>query len=205
MNSMVKYYYRIAIDSLGDFYLDAEQQLIAKGEDAVPFLQDQIKIAAPFTGLITRVILERISHNQIFQVCLDYFEKAERRAVQTPMGLPPPEGVANYLVQHFGDGVASLLGVYLVKLEQIWPVWKTLGTILYLGRLKSTASADPLIRFVLITTNDHHRKFAVQSLVAGGDESVLEKIEAQLKPIEVARNALQQAADQIRESLKPQA
>ena len=204
MDTMIKCYYQIAIDSGGELYLDAEQQLIAQGEAVVPFLQEKIKDALPFPKLITQVILERIVDNQSFQACFDYFEKAEQRAAQTPMGTPPPEGVANYLVQNLGDSVASLLGVYLVKLDQVWPFWKILGTILYLGQLDSAASADTLIWFLSTTANEHYRKLAVQSLVAVGNASVLNKIETELKSLEAVRDALQQAAEQIRGSLKPQ-
>ena len=39
---MIKYYYQIVLDSVGDSYQDAEQQLIAQGSAAVPFLQEQL-------------------------------------------------------------------------------------------------------------------------------------------------------------------
>ena len=204
MDSMIKYYFQITIDSIGEVYLDAEQQLIALGEIAASFLRHQLNSADTFSQLITQVILEWIADNQAFKSCLDYFDQVEHRAAQTPMGQPPPESVAIYLVQNFDDTISSLLGVYLVKLSDVWPAWKTLGVILYLGELNSTASADSLIRFISYTTNDHYRKFAVQSLVGVGDASVLNKLEAELEPLETARCALQQAIEQITEKLKAQ-
>jgi hypothetical protein len=203
--TMVKYFYQIVLDSSGEPYLDAEQQLIAQGTSVIPFLQEQIKNAAPLPKLITQVILERINGNESFKACLDYLDQAEQRTAQTPLRVPPPEGVANYLVQHFGNKVSSLLGVYLVKLGHIWPGWKTLGVILYLGKLDSTASAEALIRFLSVTTNENYRKVAIESLVAVGDKSVLNKLATELNGLTAIRDGLQQATDRIKnkESLKP--
>lgn len=201
---MIKYYYQIVLDSTGQPYLDAEQQLIAEGASAVPFLQEKLKGATELARDITQVLLERISGNPSFEACLDYFEKAERRAAQTPMGTPPPESVATYLVQHFADSVAPLLGVYLIKLSPVWPEWKILGVVLYLGELANAGAADPLIRFLSTTTIEHYRNIAVQSLVAVGDASVLMKIESSLKSIDTTRQALHQATEQIRDRLRKQ-
>lgn len=199
---MLNLYYQIAIDSMGQPFLDAEAQMIAQGQSALPFLQERLHLATGMQRLVTQVIMERIAGNGDFKASLQYLEQAEQRAAATVLRAPPPEGVAEYLFRHFGDGVASLLGVYVVKLGHIWPGWKTLGVILYLGKLNSAASADVLIRFMSTTTSEHCRKIAVQSLVAVGDASVLAKLDAELKPIDAARQALQQAADQIRNKLK---
>jgi hypothetical protein len=203
MNPMVKYYYQIATDSQGEIYLEAEQQLIAQGESIVPFLQEQLKTSQPIPRLIAQVILQWINDNQKFQECFDYFQRIEQRTAATPMGTPPPESVAEYLFQNFDDSVASLLGVYLLKLEQVWPSWKLLSSILYLGRLNSDASADVLIRFVSTTHQDHYRKLAVDSLVAVGDRSVLSKIETALQPLEAAHSGLRQAQERITASITP--
>lgn len=196
---MIKYYHRIVTDSAGQAYLDAEQQLIAAGASALPFLQQQLEAAVGLGRDVTQVVMERIGANPVFEACLDYLEKAQHRAAHTPMGSPPPEAVASYLVQHFADQVATLLGVYLVKLGPVWPEWKTLAVILYLGRLTGAAAADPLIRLLASAPREHIRNLAVQSLVAVGDAGVLAKIEHALMPFDAARQALRQAADRIRE------
>ena len=201
---MIKDDYQIAIDSAGQPYLDAERALIEQGEAAAEFLRGKLKGARGPAKLITQVILEWIAGNEAFQACVDYFERAQQRAASTPIGRPPPESVAEYLFQHLDDSVASLLGVYIVKLGGIWPAWKTLGSILYLGRVEEDVSADSLIRFVRATSNDHYRRMAVQSIVAIGDASVLSKLEAELGSIETVRDALEQAAAQIQEKLDAQ-
>ena len=79
-----------------------------------------------------------------------------------------------------------------------------MGVILYLGKLNGTASADALIKFMTTTPSEHYRKFALQSLVAVGDASVLGKLEGELKSQAVIQDVLQRAADQIKNQLKKQ-
>lgn len=195
---MIKYFYQIVLDSSGEPYLDAEQQLISQGNAAILFLQAQLQHATTVPKLITRVVLERIQGNESFKESLTYFDKVERRAAQTPMGVPPPEAVAEYLYLHFGDKVSPLFGVYLLKLGHVWPAWKTLSAILYLGKLDSSSSAEVLIRFLTINTNEHYRKIAIESLVAVGDAAVLNKLENELKELTAKQNGLQQAIDRIK-------
>jgi HEAT repeat protein len=198
---MLKFYYQVVINGIGQAYLDAEQELIVQGDDAVLFLQGQLQDATPLAKSIIQVLLQRIAENQTFQDCLEFFDETEREIAPTVKGAPSPEWVASMLMQKYGDKVSSLLGVYLIKLERVWPFWKTVGVIRYLGKLNSRAAADTLIEFVAITPSETYRKFAVESLVAVGDASVLNKLETKLKPIEAARDALQQATEQIREKL----
>lgn len=194
---MLKYYYQIVIDSLGQPYLDAEQQLLEQGKSAAAFLQEKLTSAAPFAKLIIQVILERIASDEIFQECLIYLDEIEQEMAPTIKQFPSPEGVANYLIQTYGERVASFLGLYLVKLGDEWPNWKTFSVLEYLSRLNSNLSADPLIRFIITTTNDYKRKFAVQALVDVGDASVRNKLEAELQLIETNQNALRLALEQI--------
>ncbi len=195
---MIKYFYQILLDSSGEPYLDAEQQLISQGDAAIPFLRAQLQHASPLSKLITEVVLERIQGNDSFKESVTYFDQVERRAAQTPMGVPPPEAVADYLHLHFGDKVSPLLGVYLLKLGHIWPAWKTLGVILYLGKLNSSSSAEVLIQFLALNTNAHYRKIAVEALVAVGDAAVLNKLEVELKEMAAKQDGLQQALNRIK-------
>ena len=198
---MIENDYQIVLDSVGQPYLEAEQRLVEQGESAIPFLKQKANEVSHFDKLVTQVIIEWISDDQTFRACLDYFERAEQMVAPTPVAVPPPEGVANYLVQHFGDRVASLLGVYMVKLEHLWP-WKTRSAILYLGKLNGESSADALIRLISTTVDDTHRRLAVRSLIEVGDSNVLKKIETALAPLEAASSALQQARIQIQDKLE---
>jgi len=197
---MIEQDYQIVIDSTGKPYLDAEQRLISQGGTADSFLREKLGQADPQARRIIQIILEWLSENETFVAVMDYFKRVEKRASTTAMRVPPADGVATYLAQNFGKSAAELLGVYLLKLFPIWPKWQTSGVILYFGKLDSSASAETLIRLIVTTPNDSYRQLAVTSLVAVGDENVLDKIEDQLNFMALPQNALQQAAKQIRES-----
>jgi hypothetical protein len=203
MTDLTKYFYQIAIDSRGQVYLDAEDELIKLGQSAVPFLEEQSRLTTGLSQLITHVVLGHIQGNHPFKDALDYFDDVEQLTAGTPVMVPPPEPVAEYLFQHFGDAVASLFGVYLIKLVDIWPEWKILGVILYLGKLNSGVSADPLIQFVSIATSEHQRNIALSALTSVADATTLVKIENLLKTVEGAQQTLTQAANEIRAKLKP--
>jgi hypothetical protein len=199
---MIHTYYQIALDSIGQPYLDAEEHLIAQGPAATQFLKEQSNTAKGLQKLITQVILELVAANSDFKAALAYLVSAEQRAAATALLSPPPESVAEYLFRHFEDRVSTLFSVYLLKLHPIWPGWKILAATLYLGRVSGDISADPLIAFISATNNDHYREIATQSLVAVGDAAVLQKLEAELKSGDNPRSAFSRAAAQIREKLE---
>lgn len=195
--------YQTAIDSVGQPFLEAERDVVAQGSSAVAFLQEKQKEASDFTKLVSQVMLERAAGNPTFDAALAYLEEVEQFAAETPMLVPPPEAVAEYLFRHFGEAVSLLLGVYLAKLDDVWPAWKKLGTILYLGKLPGSVASEPLIQFIASTVDDRARTFAVQSLAGVGDAEALARLESVVNhtDADVARNALQEAADQIRTKL----
>ena len=195
---MIEHDYQIAVDSIGQPYLDAEQRLLAQGDTAISLLNNKVDEVDSQTRQIIEVILEWLAGNETYAAVMDYFEQVEKRAASTAMLIPPAEGVANYLIQNFGESVADLLGVYLIKLETILPTWQTSAILIYLGELSGEAAAGYLIQFITSTSNDAYRELAVSSLVSIGDESVLDQIDDQLNDLNVPVQALQQAADQIR-------
>lgn len=200
----ISHYWHMVLTTEGQAYLDAEQALVTQGQEATVFLHERLKTADPFAKLIIQVLLQHIAQNPIFKAVLDFFDQTEIETAPTAMGAPSPEWVAGKLVQDFGNKAAPLLGIYLNKLAAIWPDWKIMGVILYLGQINSTASSDALIKFITATPSVHYRKFTLQSLVAVGDAAVLSKLEAELKSISVARDTIQQAVDKIRDKLKMQ-
>ena len=198
---MIEHDYQIVVDSIGQPYLDAEQRLLAQGDTAATFLKNKVNEVDPQTRQIVQVILEWLSGNEAYAAVMDYFERVEKRAASTAMLVPPAEGVANYLIQNFGESVADLLGVYLIKLESILPIWQMSAILLYLGKLSGELAAGYLIQFIISTSNDAYRELTVSSLVSVGNESVLEQIDGQLNNLNIPVQALQQAADQIRNTL----
>jgi predicted solute-binding protein len=196
---------QMLIESVGEAYLNAERQAITQAESAVPVLQDAMKNATPLTKLIIQVVLERISGNQTFEKCLNYFDEVEQRTAKSIIGTPPPDGVSRYLWRNFQGSLTSLLSVYLIKLNSIWANWKVLSVLLYLDNFHNETSADVLLSFISRTNNERYLNFAVESLVEIGDVSVLNKIISELKQTElteVTRNALKQSVNQIQNKLR---
>jgi hypothetical protein len=102
----------------------------------------------------------------IIAECLAYLERVERKMAVTPAKIPPPEGVANYLIQHFGAEVAGLFADHLVEQGDQGPDWKTKAAILYLGRVDDPVASEALQRFASATPNEDYRELASESLVA---------------------------------------
>ena len=139
--------------------------------------------------------------------CLAWFERIEQEVAGTPMMVPPPEGVANYLARHCGPEIAAVLAARLVERGDQEPDWRTKAEILYLGRVDDPAAADALLRFASATANDDQRVLAARSLVAHGNPEVLALLEAELAKPELAppaRLAFEDAAERIRRGERPE-
>lgn len=199
----IDYYYNAATFGVGNLYLRAEEDLLQQGEEAVNLLkQVQQNEAPPLTKLLIKVLLKRLEGEPSYQAVLDFLDKTEKETSVTVMGEPIPEWLADKLSQDFDITVAPLLGLYLVKLESIWPNWKTVGVTLYLGQLNSRIAADPLIEFLINTSSNQYRIFGIESLMAIGDQLVIEKLKARLAVIDQPRQILLKAIEQIQEKLQ---
>jgi hypothetical protein len=199
--------HRVALESTGQAYLEAEQRLLQRGQEVLPELQADIQQSGLLDQLVTEVIVERISGNRTVEEILAYLEDVEQFMATTPAMVPPPEGVVTYLQRHFGADAAALMAVHLVKLGDLWPEWKTQAAILYLTGVPSPAATEALARFTATTTRETTRDLAVQSLVAIGNAEMLAKLEDELAKPELAppgRLALEQAAERIRRGERPE-
>lgn len=199
---MIYYYYQTAIFSVGHFYIEAEKDLLREAESAISFLEAQLKDASPVARLVAQVILQRLSENRVYRDALEFISQIERETATTAQGAPSPEWVAERLYQDYGDSVAPLLGLHLVKLEGVWPSWKVIAVISYLGRLDSASSADALIELLVNTNNDQYLKAAVQAFCAIGDELAMEKLHAKLALLNGPRKRLLTAVEQIRSKIQ---
>lgn len=203
---MIEYYYNMVTHGTGNLYLQAEQNLLQQGEKAIDFLQQAAqKETTPIPLLTNKVLIKRIKREPVYEAVLDFFRQTEEETADTAIGEPIPEWVADKLYLDFGASVADLLGLYLVKLESIWPYWKTVGITLYLGQLNSRDAADPLIEFILSTSSNQYQKFATESLIAISDSFVLKKIQARIAFFDQPREKLLEAEKQVDEALQIQA
>jgi hypothetical protein len=199
--------HRIALESTGQTFLEAEQRLLQTGSEAIPQLQAELRQEETLDRLVTELIVRRISGDRTVEAILAYLDDVEQYMAETPAMVPPPEGVVNYLQRHFGAEAAPLMAVHLVKLGDLWPAWKTQAAILYLGGVDGPAAAEALVRFAATTARETARDLAVQSLVARGGPETLARVEAELAKPELAppvRLALEDAAERIRRGERPE-
>jgi HEAT repeat protein len=199
---MVETNFQTAVNEDGQSYVEAERQLIAFGQDAVPFLQQQLQ-GAPLVALIAQVLLEWINGNADFTECLEFLAEIEQRASRSAMGAPPIEWVIGTLRQKFEDRVAPLLGLYLIKLSREWVSWKTLSVIGYLGNLDSPAAATALIQYLMLNPAEYDRDIAAIALTEMGDREILAQLDQMDFPDSVSA-LFKEIAEQIRRKLENQ-
>jgi hypothetical protein len=199
---MVETSFQTAVTEAGANYVEAERQLIGLGQAAVPFLQQQLQ-GPPLVALVAQVLLEWINDNSDFSACLEFFAEIEQRAARSAMGAPPIDWVVGTLKQRFEARVASLLGLYLIKLSQDWVSWKTLSVIAYLGNVESNLSATALIQYLLLNPAEYYREIAAIALTEIGDREVLEQLDQTDFPDSVSA-LFREIAAQIRKKLETQ-
>lgn len=194
---MIEHDWLIALFAKGQPFLDAEARLIATGQEALPFLQERARETQPLVKLLAEVLIQRINANEVYRACLEMIAQAERDTAHTVVGNPPPEWLAGKLATDFGHGPIPLLSVYLWKLAPIWANWKTMGVILYFGKLRNTTPAEALIDVIVTTPIEHYRKFAAESLVAIADGNVRRALQPRLEVATASYEALQMIMAQI--------
>lgn len=195
---MIALYYQAALTGSDTLYLEAEQWLLQAGAEAATFLrQVQQQELSPPAQLLIPALLQRLAGNENYQRVLDFLERTEAETAPTVKGGPTPEWLGSKLRQDFGSPVAPLLGLHLVKLESVWPYWKTAGVILYLGKLDGRSAAPALLELVVGSPSDQYRKLAVGALAAIGDPAVLAALEARLAFIEQPRQRLLQVREAV--------
>ncbi len=196
--------FEAAVRSKGQAYLDAEGQIIALGQNVIPFLQQQMESNSPLARLVAKEIMGHINEDKSFKECLDFLNEVEQETGLTIKGGPPLQWVFDHIKEQFSDNVVPLLGVYIIKLSDIWRPWKVISVIAYLSSLSSTVSGDALIQFVIATSDEYYRGLATQAIYVAGDQNMLDKIDAQIALPDLpkeARDALKQVADKIRNEL----
>jgi hypothetical protein len=140
-----------AIESVGSDYLDAETKLREAGAAAAPLIDDRSKRPDATGQLLAEVLRQSLEPEGAarHRAALEYLDGVGPYFAPTPLGKPPPVGVANYLHKHFEDAVGELLTLRLIK-AQDWPRWREMGVLLYLERCPGARHpliALPLIRF----------------------------------------------------------
>jgi hypothetical protein len=196
-NEMIKYQYQVVLDGEGKEYYEAEQDIISKGDQVVPFLQERAQSDDPLRNLITNVLIEQVTKNKLYNECIQYLIDIENKSRVSAVGTPRINGVVNYLLKHFEAKVAPLLAVHLIKMGSVWPHWKVMSTIVYLEQANDKASIDPLIRFLHISDDEEQINMAIKCLSHLGDKNTYNKLQSELKKVEQTKKAIDESASGI--------
>jgi hypothetical protein len=166
-----------AATATGPAYEAAEDALLRGSDPAV--LGAQPRDPDPFVGLLLNTIQAwNGARPQAHVDALHYLDEIEARMARTAAGSPSPTGVANDLTLRFGDAVADLLALRLVKADH-WPRWKTFGALLYLDQHKPRAATSALLRFAAETKDDEARNTAVATIRTTADAELAPKLAAE--------------------------
>jgi hypothetical protein len=168
-----------AVVSSGAEYLQAEEALRHRGPGAEAVLRDNLQNPDPVARLIADVVLgwsgARASE---YEDVLAFLDAIPGRLSRTPISVPSPTGVAGTLTQNYGDRVAGLLMLRLLKRPD-WPRWRALAVLFYLEEQKLPALTAALIRFVVEIDNPEWSEAALQVLRATDDPGLRAKIAAE--------------------------
>jgi hypothetical protein len=158
----------LALESSGQPYLNFELDLRREAQ-VDPSRADVLrKYAAsypdPIARLLAQVVLDWVGPKESdLKAALAYLDYAPVKLKPTAKGFPSPMGVESYLTLHFGDRVAELLALRLVK-EAGWRHWKVVAIIFYLKAHKRSSTTSALLRFAIETEVADWRKFALEAI-----------------------------------------
>jgi len=129
-------------------YLQAEERLVAQGNDALPLLQaQQNSNSDPFVKLLATVLIRWIQGDgSMFQEALEYIDAHELTNERTQLVSPRSDSIAEGLLNRYGKKVAAFLAVRLAK-EPEWPHWKVAAVMLYLSYAKEPEVEPAIARF----------------------------------------------------------
>ena len=176
--------------SSGEEYLALEERIRGGGEEAVAALRRHLADPDPVRQLMARTLLAWMEGRAPeCPAALEFLDNLAARLAKTPVGNPPPVGVAAELADRFGPRAAECLALRLVK-ETAWPHWRVMGVIFYLKNQKVPATTSALIRFAATTTNTTWQQGAVDAIEAIRDPEVSRKVDLERQRLASERKDL---------------
>jgi hypothetical protein len=152
-----------AITAKGDEYLQSERALLQRA-DAIAELQKRTQDADPVARFVVKTLLDWIEGRAPDNdAALQYLDAAEKRYARTPVGNPPPTGVARYLVEHYAGRVTPVLTLRLIKAES-WPHWRVMTVLFYAQQHPDKELLAPLTHFAATTNEPEWRNEAVETV-----------------------------------------
>jgi len=153
-----------AITATGDEYFQSERALLARGAAAIAALQQRAQDPDPVARFVVKTLLDWIEGRAADNdAALQYLDAAEKRYARTPVGNPPPTGVARYLVEHYAGRVTPVLTLRLIK-EDSWPHWRVMAVLFYVQQYPDKELLAPLTHFAATTTEAEWRNEAVETV-----------------------------------------
>ena len=178
-----------AVKNRGQEYLAAESAL-RNSPESVAVLRANLQNADPIARLIATVLLDwKEGRAPEYQQALDFLEALPKRLAKTPVGMPPPTGVAADLAERFGSRIAGLIAVRLVK-ESPAPHWRVLTYVFYLESQALPETTPALIRFAAESENPKWRSAAIQAISKIRDPHLKDKIAAERARLQAEQKLL---------------
>lgn len=152
------------IAARGDDYLQSERALRADPASAASALRARLQDPDPVARFICATLLDWVDGKAPDNdAALQYLDAVEKRYARTPVGNPPPTGVARYLVENHAGKVAPVLMLRLIKADD-WPHWRVMAVLFYLQQFPDKALLAPLAQFAAITGEAEWRDEAVETI-----------------------------------------
>jgi hypothetical protein len=156
-----------AYSLVGRPYLRCEQMLRDRGDEALTFLrQKQDEAEDPFEQFMAATIADWIEgKGEEFRPAMAQLDELEIQVKRTPAGAPRADIVEGVLTQFAEDRLVNFIALRLVK-ETYWPLWKSLGAILYLEQHRATSALPALERHAMTTRDPDERSLALEAIAA---------------------------------------
>jgi len=182
---------RVALDSSGQDYLEAEKAIAAAGARLHPIIRAETTGRSPLDLAIAEVLVGWESEGTRWRACLEKIDALGKKYSKSAIGHPIPEHVAEEIAAQFAQSCVPLLSVRLLKEGASWPYWRAAGVLLYLRDARDPRATEPLVRYFHSTSEPRLRQLAAEAVEAVAAPG---RVEAELKELEALTEALRAAA-----------
>jgi len=178
---------RVALDSSGQDYLEAEKAIAAAGARLHPAIRAETAGRSPLELAIADMLQGWESQGARWRQCLEKIDALGKESAKSVIGYPVPEQVAEVVLEEFANSCVPLLSVRLLKEGANWRFWKAAGVLLYLRDARDPRATEPLVRFFHSASEPRLRRLAAEALQAVAGPA---RIEEELKNLETLTEAL---------------
>jgi hypothetical protein len=168
------------LQGTGEAFLQAERELLAQGQAALPALEAELEADDPVRRLTARAMLDRLQSAASAEDVEAFFRSAEQAASESIVLRPPATATARGLERRFGEAAAPLVATHLVKLGEQWPAWRARAAAIYAAKSATPETNEAVARFASVVSDDQLRADVLDALVAYGGPAVASALRAEL-------------------------